>query len=80
MLKSIHRQAAVVKGAAISGLGGIKPKSRRCRRYYGFQLDLPYDPSHDDARHKYVNQFNGKSYSRGTMIWKVKKVRTFICR
>ena len=72
----LHRQTAVVRGAAIRGLGGIMVKSRRCRRHYGFQLDLPYDPNVDDVRHKYVSQFNGKSLTRGTMVWKVKKART----
>ena len=71
------RQLAIVRGAAICGLGGLKVKSRRCRRHYGFQLDLPYDPNLDDSRHKYENKFDGRILSRGTMVWKVKKVHTY---
>ncbi|ORY07257.1 hypothetical protein BCR34DRAFT_603919 [Clohesyomyces aquaticus] len=78
-------QAAIVKGAAMRGLSGNTIKSRRCRRNYGFQLDLPYNASLDDPRHKYDNKFNGKPYSRGTMVWQIKRGQkidenTFLCQ
>lgn len=36
-----HPQAAIVKGAALRGLGEIKPSRRKCRRFYGYECSLP---------------------------------------
>ncbi|KAI9866990.1 MAG: hypothetical protein M1813_000388 [Trichoglossum hirsutum] len=78
-------QAAVVLGAALRGLCGLKPKSRRCRRHYGFQLDLAYDPKLDDERNAYLNQYDRTKRIRGTMVWSlpmgsVVDEDTFICQ
>jgi hypothetical protein len=64
----------VALGAALRGLCGLKPKSRRCRRHYGFQLDLPYDPHLDDERNMYINQFDKTKRARGTMVWPLSMV------
>lgn len=71
-----HPQAAIAMGAAIRGLGGggSRPKTRKCRRYYGFQLDRAFDELRDDKRHMYSNEYDNKRYVRGTMAWKVSKV------
>ncbi|KAF2102746.1 actin-like ATPase domain-containing protein [Rhizodiscina lignyota] len=69
----VYPQAAIVIGASIRGLGGpgSQPRSRKCRRHYGFQLDLPYDEINDDKRHMYHNEYDRKRYTRGTMVWKI---------
>lgn len=61
-------------GAALRGLGGVRPSMKKCRRHYGFQLDLPYDPDFDDERHVYKSKFDRSKRARGTMIWKIKMV------
>jgi hypothetical protein len=76
-LKKLYRQAAIVRGAAIRGLGDIKPMSRRSRRHYGFQLDRRYDPNLDAGRERYVNLFDRSERTRGTIVWSIKIVRCF---
>jgi hypothetical protein len=71
------RQAAIVRGAAIRGLGDIKPMSRRSRRHYGFQLDLLFDPSQDHERDRYTNLFDRSDRAKGTMVWAIKMVAYF---
>jgi hypothetical protein len=73
----LYRQAAIVRGAAIRGLGDIKPMSRRSRRHYGFQLDLRYVPDLDDEGNRYTNLFDRSERTRGTIVWSIKMVRYF---
>jgi hypothetical protein len=68
------RQAAIVMGAALRGLIGIKPTSRTCRKHYGFQLDLPFDPSLDEEGDMYKEKFSGTKRARGTMVWPLRMV------
>ena len=60
-----------MRGAALRGLVGIKPKSRKLRSHYGFQLDLPYDSTLDDDDVKYKNKYDGSIKARGTMVWPI---------
>lgn len=66
-----YPQAAIVLGAALRGLGGVKPSSRKCRRHYGFQLDLPYDSDLDEKQHCYKDNYDHTRRARGTMVWKI---------
>jgi hypothetical protein len=70
----VIRQAAIMMGAALRGLIGIKPKTRVCRRHYGFQLDLPFDPTQDEPDDMYKDKFNGTRRARGTMVWPLRMV------
>ena len=72
--RSSYRQAAIVMGAALRGLGGIRPKLKLCRRHYGFQLDTVFDPSEDDPRHMYVSPLDKTKRVRGSMVWPLQTV------
>ena len=61
-------------GAALRGLIGVRPSVKKCRRHYGFQLDLPYDPNFDEEEHMYRSKFDRSKRARGTMCWKIEMV------
>ncbi|KAF2137317.1 uncharacterized protein K452DRAFT_341303 [Aplosporella prunicola CBS 121167] len=66
-------QAAVVKGAAIRGLEGLKPRSRQARRHYGYGIALPFRKHADPEWLGYIDNFNGQKYCKGRMNWQVSK-------
>ncbi|KAF3480439.1 heat shock 70 kDa protein 12A [Arthroderma uncinatum] len=67
-----HPQAAIVKGAALRGLDGLRPITRRCRRHYGFSCGKPFRKGEDMEHTAYKRVFDGCKYSRGRMEWMVK--------
>ena len=48
-------QAAIVKGAVLRGLGGIKPDARCCRRHYGFAIAKPFREGVDPEYLSFIN-------------------------
>ncbi|RHZ65659.1 Hsp70 family protein [Aspergillus thermomutatus] len=44
VLTPANPQAKVMLGAAIRGLGGPQPTTRKCRRHYGFERSPPFHP------------------------------------
>ena len=73
-----HPQAAIVRGAALSGLLDIQPTSRRSRRHYGFEY--VYDCDCDPLRHRnqdtyksYKSPWNGRLKCGGNLKWELAK-------
>lgn len=68
-----HPQAAIVRGAALSGLHDIQPTSRLSRRHYGFAYIDTFDPLRhrpcDRIRSKWTGQYGG----HGNLKWKLAK-------
>lgn len=69
-----HSQAAVVKGAAIRGLEGLRPKTRLARRHYGYSFADFFRHGIDSEAHSFVDQFSGEKLCRGRISWEVCKV------
>ncbi|QDS75963.1 hypothetical protein FKW77_003710 [Venturia effusa] len=68
-----NAQAAIVKGAALRGLGNIKPSQRQCRRHYGFATAQEFDDELDDEQFLWIDEYNGKRMCRDRMHWVVLK-------
>ncbi|KAK3368365.1 hypothetical protein B0H63DRAFT_514992 [Podospora didyma] len=66
-------QTAVVTGAALRGLFGLKPTSRICRRHYGYSLLMPFRHGIDDVSTMYTSPWDDKLYSIGRLKWVAKK-------
>lgn len=78
----LHRQAAVVRGAALWGLNTVRVKSRICRLHYGFSFDNIFEEGIDaDSRRVYQDWTPNVDLCRGRIEWLIKKVReiTFLC-
>ncbi|EME38937.1 hypothetical protein DOTSEDRAFT_83580 [Dothistroma septosporum NZE10] len=68
-----HPQAAIVRGAALSGLQQIQPSSRRARRHYGFVLGNKFDPVRHRPKDKYTSPWDGSPMAEGNLHWKMEK-------
>ncbi|OJJ02097.1 hypothetical protein ASPVEDRAFT_887752 [Aspergillus versicolor CBS 583.65] len=68
-----NAQAAIVQGAALRGLEGLRADNRRSRRHYGFAWSLPFRKGIDNNKDSYVHIYDGKRYARGYMRWMVSK-------
>ncbi|RAO68865.1 uncharacterized protein BHQ10_004877 [Talaromyces amestolkiae] len=66
-------QGAIVQGAALRGLHGIRATARRCRRHYGFDWDLKFREGIDDEKHSYWDRYRGQKTVAGIMKWMIKK-------
>ena len=66
-------QAAIVKGAALRGLGDIKPSRRRARRHYGFQVSRPFIEGVHPQRLSFLEQWTGLKYCSSLFAWKINK-------
>ncbi|TID18547.1 heat shock 70 kDa protein 12A [Venturia nashicola] len=68
-----HPQAAIVKGAALRGLGGIKPSLRRCRRHYGFSCAKLFRENIDPEHRSYFSEWDGRKFCSGRLSWQIAK-------
>ncbi|KAL5045389.1 hypothetical protein BDW71DRAFT_215236 [Aspergillus fruticulosus] len=66
-------QAAIVQGAALRGLGGIRSSTKRCRRHYGFAVDTEFQLGMDDKTDTYWDVYNNRKMVRGLMKWTIQK-------
>ncbi|PYI16838.1 actin-like ATPase domain-containing protein [Aspergillus violaceofuscus CBS 115571] len=69
-----YAQAAIVQGAALRGLQGLQPTTRRCRRHYGFKLGMPFVKGVDDESDAYIDEWTGLKYTARSMKWMISKV------
>lgn len=67
-------QSAVARGAAIRGLEGLVPTSRKARLWYGVSCGVPFRPNIDAEWRAYTDEWSGKRFCRGRMKWLVRKV------
>jgi hypothetical protein len=68
-----HRQATIVKGAALRGLEGIKPTKKRCRRHYGFRIAEKFREGIDPEEDAFRDEFDGTKYCSGMTRWQITK-------
>ncbi|RAH86012.1 actin-like ATPase domain-containing protein [Aspergillus japonicus CBS 114.51] len=66
-------QAAIVQGAALRGLEGIRSTTRLCRRHYGFSWSLLFRKGYDDESDAWIDDFDGKKRVQGIMKWMIAK-------
>lgn len=70
-----HRQAAIVQGAALRGLEGIRSTTRLCRRHYGFSWSVLFRNGYDDESDAWIDEYDGQKRVQGIMKWMIAKVR-----
>ncbi|KAL4933394.1 Hsp70 family protein [Aspergillus undulatus] len=66
-------QAAIVQGAALRGLEGLRSTTRRCRRHYGYSTVVPFRTGIDDDRRSYWDDYTDQKMARGIMKWAIAK-------
>ncbi|KAF9641714.1 hypothetical protein BFW01_g1697 [Lasiodiplodia theobromae] len=66
-------QAAVVRGAAIRGLEGLKPKSRIARRHYGYGVSKRFVEGVHDERRSFIHRYHNEKYCDDLVSWKIRK-------
>ncbi|KAH7058858.1 hypothetical protein B0J12DRAFT_696532 [Macrophomina phaseolina] len=69
-------QSAVARGAAIRGLEGLMPSSRKSRRHYGYEIGMPFRHGIDPIDKRYREAWTGKMYCSEGMKWVVRKGQT----
>lgn len=67
------RQAAIVRGAALSGLHNLQPSSRRARRHYGFSWGVLFSSSEHRPEHRYLDTWDRSYRARGYIKWSLGK-------
>jgi hypothetical protein len=67
-------QAAIVKGAALRGLEGVRPTNTIARYHYGWSWALPFRDGIDDEEHSYICGFSNVKLCSGRMHWPIRKV------
>ncbi|PYI31866.1 actin-like ATPase domain-containing protein [Aspergillus indologenus CBS 114.80] len=70
-------QTAIVRGAALRGLEGIRPSTKRCRRHYGFSRGIPFREGYDDEKNAYIDAFHDKKRVGGIMKWMIAKGESY---
>ncbi|KAF3482027.1 uncharacterized protein GIQ15_04786 [Arthroderma uncinatum] len=66
-------QAAIVQGAALRGLEGLRSTTKKCRRHYGFQWSIPFRKGIDAESNSYIDDFTGVKMVSGIMNWMISK-------
>ncbi|OJJ97569.1 hypothetical protein ASPACDRAFT_1890175 [Aspergillus aculeatus ATCC 16872] len=66
-------QTAIVQGAALRGLEGIRSTTKLCRRHYGFECAIDFREGLDDERNAWIDPFNDRKLVRGIMKWMISK-------
>ena len=69
-----HRQAAVLRGAALRGLEGLAPHMKYARRHYGIIIGKLFRQGQDDEKHAFIDPFSEEKYCEGRIDWMVRKV------
>lgn len=73
MLLVNNRQAAIVRGAALSGLHNLQPSSRRARRHYGFSWGVPFNRAKHSEQHRRLDEWDHTYLATGYMNWSLGK-------
>ncbi|GFG22579.1 heat shock 70 kDa protein 12A [Aspergillus udagawae] len=66
-------QAAIVQGAALRGLEGLRSSTKRCRRNYGWSWSVPFREGQDQDTNACYDRFTGKKLASGVMKWMITK-------
>ncbi|KAL2819072.1 hypothetical protein BDW59DRAFT_181760 [Aspergillus cavernicola] len=66
-------QAAIVQGAALRGLEGLRSATKRCRRHYGFDWGIHFRQGIDSEDSAFYDAYTGSKMASGVMNWIIKK-------
>ncbi|KAL2404054.1 hypothetical protein ABEF95_005446 [Exophiala dermatitidis] len=66
-------QAAIVLGAALRGLEGIRPTSVIAKGHYGWSTSMRFREGIDHEANAFLHDFDDEKYCRGRMGWAVAK-------
>ncbi|EME44334.1 hypothetical protein DOTSEDRAFT_88524 [Dothistroma septosporum NZE10] len=66
-------QAAILRGAAVRGLEGTTPRSRRCRRHYGVGLALPFREGLDPEECQVIWPWDRSKMCKDRVHWLIDK-------
>src|ERR1700744_6030827 len=78
VLIQICSQEAIVKGAALRGLIGLKPNKRLARRHYGHAISSKFRDGIDDEAHSYWCKFDRIKYCSNRLVRAIYLYLTFI--
>ncbi|CAD6450069.1 da6a4bb9-e93e-481b-ba9f-35eb6b8a01e0 [Sclerotinia trifoliorum] len=73
LIRPLHPQSAVVRGAALRGLKGISPQIKQLRRHYGICLAMPFREGIDPEESAFIDTWNNLKRCRGRMWWLIFK-------
>ncbi|KAH8665032.1 hypothetical protein BGZ60DRAFT_432284 [Tricladium varicosporioides] len=62
-------QEAIVKGAALRGLEGLRPNKRLARRHYGYSISQPFREGIDNEDDSWICDWDGKKWCSNRMQW-----------
>jgi hypothetical protein len=68
-------QAAIVKGAALRGLEGLKPSITIATRHYGWSSPFRFREGIDDEKNADIDKFYNIKSCRGRMVWVIDMAR-----
>ena len=66
-------QEAIVKGAALRGLEGLRPNKRLARRHYGYSISLPFRDGVDNEDYAWTSSWDGRRWCSHRMTWFLSK-------
>jgi hypothetical protein len=68
-------QAAIVKGAALRGLEGLKPSITIATRHYGWSIAIRFREGIDDEKNSHFDNFDSSKRCLGRMEWVIDMAR-----
>ncbi|EEP75420.1 conserved hypothetical protein [Uncinocarpus reesii 1704] len=69
-------QTAIVRGAALRGLEGLRSITKRCRRHYGYSWAVPFRANEHKEPESFIDPWSGLKLASGMMKWMIAKVAT----
>lgn len=73
-LLTANSQAAIVKGACLRGLEGLKPVITHSRAHYGWSWGKRFRKGIDPEANAYTDPLTGEKMCSGRMEWVIPKV------
>ncbi|KAJ8060112.1 hypothetical protein OCU04_011722 [Sclerotinia nivalis] len=73
LIRPLHPQSAVVRGAALRGLEGISPRVKQLRRHYGVCLSMYFRKGIDPEENSYIDPWENVKRCSGRMEWLILK-------
>ncbi|TGO59243.1 hypothetical protein BOTNAR_0166g00110 [Botryotinia narcissicola] len=75
LMRPLHPQSAIVRGAALRGLEGIAPRFKQTRRHYGISLSMPFREGIDPEEDSYIDPWGNLKRCSGRMEWLIFKAK-----
>lgn len=74
MTEATNATSFKARGALIRGLDGSIVSEKRCRRFYGCEVSVPYEPGKGLESHRFWHSPCDMFCVSGKMMWYLKKV------